>query len=108
MKKEYYMEISMEQFLHELSIKQSFSNDWVVYIYNDDTTPINYVIDVLVNIFDYNMHKASVFAYDVSDSEFGIVGKYPEKLAKVRVEKALNYIHSKGYTDFNMEAKEDN
>lgn len=98
----------MEQVLFDFQLKQSFSKDWVVYIYNDDTTPINYVIDVLVNIFDYNIHKASLFANRVSDSEFGIVGKYPEKLAKVRVKKALNYIHGKGYKDFNMEAKEDN
>ena len=97
----------MEQVLHDIKIKQSFSNDWIVYIYNDDTTPIDYVVDILVGIFQYNIHKAERFAHEVSDSDRGIVGKYPEKLAKVRVEKALNYIHCKGYKDFNMEAKED-
>ena len=42
----------MEQVLSELKIRQSFSKDWVVYIYNDDTTPIELVVDILINIFD--------------------------------------------------------
>ena len=36
------------------------------------------------------------------------MGKYPKKLAKARVKKALDFIHSKGFNDFRIEAKEDN
>lgn len=98
----------MEQVLSELKIRQSFSKDWVVYIYNDDTTPIELIVDILINIFDYNNHKAIRFAYEVNDTDGGVVGKYPKKLAKARVKKALDFIHSKGFNDFRIEAKEDN
>lgn len=98
----------MEQVLFDLKIKQSFSKDWVVYMYNDDTTPIDLVVDVLINIFDYNSHKATRFAHEVNDVDSGIVGKYPEKLANARVKRALDFMHSKGFNDFRIEAKEDN
>ena len=94
------------QVLEEFEVKQCFSKDWVVYIYNDDTTPIELVVDVLVNIFEYNSHKAVRFAYEVNDTTGGIVGRYPEKLAMARVKKALEFIHSKGFKDFRIEAKE--
>lgn len=91
----------------EVKVKKSFSKDWVVLIYNDNTTPIDVVIDVLIDIFDYTHHNALRLAFDVNDKVKGVVGKYPEKLAKSRVARAIEQVHSKGFTDFKMTVVEE-
>lgn len=91
----------------EVQVRSNFKKDWVVYIYNDDTTPIDLVVDMLVEVFEFNYHKATRLAYEVNDEEGEVVGKYPEKLARKRVEKGMKLIHDKGYSDFRLEAKEE-
>lgn len=96
-----------EELYHEVRTVESFRKDWVVYIYNDDTTPIDVVIDMLVDVFDFDHHKAIRLAHEVNGTEAGIVGKYPEKLARARTERGMKFIHDLGYTDFKLEAKEE-
>ena len=97
----------IEQVSFNTQIKHEFSKDWVVYLYNDDITPIEFVVDILIDIFGFDKHKAIKFAYDTNDSYYGIVGKYPKKLAIARVTKALSLARSKDYNEFRIEAKED-
>lgn len=96
----------MEQVCEEVKIRTTYDKDWVVVMYNDNTTPINLVVDTLIEVFNYSYNKAIKLAYEINDNDKGIVGSYPKKLALARSKKAEQRVHTLGYTDFRVRAEE--
>lgn len=90
-----------------IAVKVKFSPDWDVIVYNDNTTPVDIVIDCLEDVFDMDDDTAydMVEKIQASNEQCMIVATYPEKLAKVRAKKAMAYVHEEGYKDFTVEAK---
>lgn len=89
------------------AVKVKFSPDWDVIVYNDNTTPVDMVIDCLEDVFnmDDDTAYAVVEKIQASDEQCMVVATYPEKLAKIRAKKAMTYVHEEGYKDFKVEAK---
>lgn len=85
-----------------------FSSDWDVIVYNDDTTYVQAVIDCFEEVFDMSSEEAYIEAMAISNSETGyeVVATYPEKLAKIRAKKAVDFVRERGFKDFTVVAKE--
>lgn len=56
-----------------------------VIIHNDDYTPMEFVVDVLVSIFHKKVPEATKIMYDVHYNGKGIAGKYPRDIAITKV-----------------------
>lgn len=56
-------------------------NDWDVICYNDDVTPMQFVINVLIEIFDFTMDKALETTISIHHSDKAKIGTYTEDIA---------------------------
>lgn len=63
-----------------------------VFIHNDDVTPMEVVVAVLIEAFDKPLPMAVTLMMDVHTSDKGLVGIYPMEEAYSRVDKAFEII----------------
>lgn len=59
---------------------------YVVLFMNDDFTPMNFVIDVLMKHFDYDMMQAGEIMMKVHTEGSSIIRVYPKDIAETKVE----------------------
>lgn len=62
----------------------------VIYL-NDDVTSFEFVIDTLVNIFEYSEETSSQIAHDVHDQGSAVVAVLPFELAEQKTAEVLLY-----------------
>ena len=60
--------------------------DYRVILLNDDYTTMDFVVMVLVDIFDKNLEDANRIMLDVHEKGKGIVGRYPWDIAATKAE----------------------
>ena len=72
---------------HELESGLSLSEpkQYLVYLLNDDYTSMDFVIDVLMNIFHKNYQEAERIMLDVHKKDRGICGVYTYEVAETKV-----------------------
>ena len=63
---------------------------WKVIILNDDSTPMDFVISVLVEIFRHNPDSAKNITMQVHETGSGIAGVYSFEIAEVKAVEATN------------------
>jgi ATP-dependent Clp protease adaptor protein ClpS len=63
-----------------------------VIIHNDDFTSFEFVISILVQIFNKTMDESEQIATAVHKTQRGIVGIYPKDVAMTKVKKANEII----------------
>ena len=57
---------------------------WKVLLFNDDITPMEFVVSVLMNVFDKNYTEARAMMLEVHNGESGVVGIYPKSIAEAK------------------------
>lgn len=70
---------------------------WKVVILNDDSTPMDFVISVLVEIFKHNPAAAQAIMLQVHEEGSGIAGVYSFEIAEVKAVEATNQARTNGY-----------
>lgn len=70
---------------------------WKVVILNDDSTPMDFVISVLVEIFKHNPASAQAIMLQVHEEGSGIAGVYSFEIAEVKAVEATNQARTNGY-----------
>lgn len=58
---------------------------WQVVMLNDDFTPMDFVIMVLVEVYDLDVAKAVAYMLEVHEKGRSIVGTYPKEIADLKV-----------------------
>ena len=76
-----------------------------VIMYNDDFTPMDFVVYILVSIFRKENEDAVNIMMKVHKEGSAIVGVYSYDMAKTKVRKALNLAREEGYP-FKIEIEE--
>ena len=64
------------------SIKFQPPRKWKVVFFNDDSTPMEYVIDVLMRIFHHDDMTAKEITLSIHNAGRGIAGVYPYEIAE--------------------------
>jgi ATP-dependent Clp protease adaptor protein ClpS len=64
---------------------------WQVVMYNDDYTPMEFVVDVLEQIFGHNYERATQIMLKVHTEGRGICGVFPRDVASMKVEQVVDY-----------------
>lgn len=63
---------------------------WQVLMYNDDYTPMEFVVDILTRIFGHSSERATQIMLQVHTEGRGICGIFPRDLASMKVEQVLD------------------
>lgn len=57
---------------------------WNVIFFNDDVTPIGFVVELLINIFGYNQDNAIAKVLSIQEKGKDIVGTYIKSIADAK------------------------
>ncbi len=68
-----------------------------VLIYNDDFTPMDFVVDVLVQIFDKDEQTATMLMLSIHEGSYAVAGIYPKDLAYTKAAEAVQWAREEGY-----------
>ncbi|WP_408070751.1 ATP-dependent Clp protease adaptor ClpS [Butyrivibrio sp. JL13D10] len=76
-----------------------------VIMFNDDFTTMDFVVDVLVDIFHKDDVTAQSIMMNVHKNGQAVVGKYPYDIARTKVDAALSRAKKEGFP-FRMSVEE--
>lgn len=68
-----------------------------VLIYNDDFTPMDFVVNILMTIFEKPKPEAVRLMYSVHRGSFAVVGVYVRDIAETKAELAVSQARAEGY-----------
>jgi len=71
---------------------------WNVVFYNDDSTPMDYVIGVLMSIFKHNADTAREITLTIHNAGRGIAGNYPYEIAEQKAAETMSQSRTRGYS----------
>ena len=70
---------------------------YLVLLLNDDYTSMDFVIDVLMNIFHKNYQEAERIMLDVHKKERGVCGVYTYEVAETKVMQVSKLAREQGF-----------
>ena len=70
---------------------------WKVVFLNDDATPMEFVISVLIEIFKHTADSARDIMLQVHETGSGIAGVYSFEIAEVKAVEATNLARTNGH-----------
>ncbi len=79
----------------ELSVREP--KQYLVYLLNDDYTSMDFVIDVLMNIFHKNYQEAEQIMLDVHKKDRGICGVFTCEVAETKVMQVSKLSREQGF-----------
>ena len=87
----------------EVEIKQTDKLDiskpkkYSVILYNDDSTPMEFVIELLINIFNHSESAAQDITANVHSQGKGVAGVYYYEIAEQKIAESITVSRSAGY-----------
>lgn len=70
---------------------------YAVVMYNDNYTPMEFVVYVLQSEFRHNLDTAVEIMMTIHNSSKGIAGIYPKDIAETKAKKVNSLAHREGY-----------
>lgn len=78
-------------------VSVSYPSQYNVIFHNDDETPMMFVVQLLVEIFEHPIERAMVITESVHSSGKGIAGTYSKEIAEQKVSEAAEVILANGF-----------
>lgn len=85
------------QLEEKIKIKVSEPKNWKVILLNDDSTPMEFVISLLIEIFKHTHETAQGIMLQVHETGSGIAGVYSFEIAEAKAVEATNQARANGY-----------
>jgi ATP-dependent Clp protease adaptor protein ClpS len=70
---------------------------WKVVFLNDDHTPVDFVIELLINIFKHTQETAKAITLEIHNNGSGIAGVYSFEIAEIKSVEATALARSNGF-----------
>ncbi|AYE33195.1 ATP-dependent Clp protease adaptor ClpS [Clostridium septicum] len=87
-------------------VKIKKPKNFKVIMHNDDFTTMEFVVAILMDIFNKDINEANKVMLDVHKSGRGIAGIYPYDIALSKVSKAMSLAREEGFP-FNLTVEEE-
>jgi ATP-dependent Clp protease adaptor protein ClpS len=71
-------------------------NLWKVVLLNDDVTPMELVIDILISVFNHNETTSKEITLEIHNSGSGIAGVYNFEIAETMTKEAITIARKNG------------
>ena len=81
----------------KIKVKVSEPKNWKVILLNDDHTPMDFVISLLMEIFKHSADSASHVTVQVHEQGSGIAGVYSFEIAEAKAVEATSLSRANGY-----------
>jgi ATP-dependent Clp protease adaptor protein ClpS len=81
----------------KIKIRATEPKRWKVLILNDDSTPMDFVIAVLVEIFKHTQDAARDIMLQVHEQGSGVAGVYSFEIAEVKAVETTNLARTNGH-----------
>ena len=85
------------QIKEQTKTKLKLPKQYQVLIYNDDFTPMDFVVEVLMQIFDKDEATAVTLMLSVHKVNCAVAGVYPRDLAQTKAAEAVKWAREEGY-----------
>lgn len=69
---------------------------WLVVLHNDDVTPMDFVVDLLMHVFAHDTQTAIKLMLEVHVKGKGIAGRYTHEIAEQKYAEAMMLIKMDG------------
>ncbi len=96
---------TQRQFKENVNTKVKEPKKYNVILLNDDFTTMEFVVAILIEIFNKDPITAETIMMDVHKKGRGVVGSYPYDIAAPKVNDALNRAKAEGFP-FRMSIEE--
>ena len=81
----------------KIKVKVSEPKNWKVILLNDDATPMEFVISILVEIFKHSVDSSKDIMLQVHETGSGVAGVYSFAIAEAKAVEATNNARENGY-----------
>lgn len=81
----------------KIKVKVTEPRQWKVIFINDDSTPMEFVISLLVEIFKHNTDTAKDITMEIHQTGSGIAGAYSFEIAEAKAVEATNLARGNGF-----------
>jgi ATP-dependent Clp protease adaptor protein ClpS len=81
----------------KIKVTVSEPKRWKVILLNDDSTPMEFVISILMEIFRHSIDSAQEIMLTVHETGSGIAGVYSFEIAEAKAVEATNQARSNGF-----------
>lgn len=81
----------------KIKVTVSEPKRWKVILLNDDSTPMEFVINLLVEIFKHTQDTAKDIMLEVHETGSGIAGVYSFEIAEAKAVESTNQARSNGH-----------
>jgi ATP-dependent Clp protease adaptor protein ClpS len=81
----------------KIKIKATEPKRWKVILLNDDSTPMEFVIAVLIEVFRHTNDSARDIMLQVHETGSGIAGVYSFEIAEAKAVEATNQARNNGH-----------
>lgn len=86
-----------DQMDSDVDVEFEVPPQYKVVLFNDDYTTMEFVVEILMDIFKKSFEEASAIMLDVHKNGRGIAGIYPYDIAATRARNAQKRARSAGY-----------
>jgi ATP-dependent Clp protease adaptor protein ClpS len=87
----------IEQTKEEVSEKTDEPSMYRVVFYNDDFTPKEFVVEILVRLFHKSLAEATELMWRVHRGQRGVAGVYPLEIAETKVAAVIALARENGF-----------
>lgn len=91
------MPITDIQLEEKVKVTTREPKNWKVIFLNDESTPMNFVIQVLIEIFRHTEESAEDVTMQVHETGSGIAGVYSFEIAEAKAVEATNLARTNGF-----------
>ena len=81
----------------KIKIDVNEPSKYKVVFLNDDTTPMEFVVGVLIEIFKHTEHTATQITMTIHNEGSGVVGVYSHEIAEQKAVETTNVARSQGF-----------
>jgi len=81
----------------KIKIRATEPRRWKVILLNDDTTPMEFVIALLMEIFKHTVESANDIMLQVHETGSGVAGVYSFEIAEAKAVEATNLARTNGH-----------
>ena len=81
----------------KIKVTVSEPKNWKVIFLNDDTTPMEFVISVLIEVFKHTQDTARDITLQVHETGSGIAGIYSFEIAEAKAVESTNLARANGF-----------
>jgi len=85
--------------------KLKFPSRYNVVLHNDDVTPMDFVVAVIMKIYKHTFDSATTIMISVHENGSAVVGNYTKEIAEAKVDQTKRMAEQNSFADFKVSAE---